>query len=254
MVYILLVAVILLLLAVIYLLKSNVDLYKTNDISNSVTLKSLSDSVLNYNNEIHSIEGRLNLKISCVENIMNANIISSEEIVKKHFNAFEVRIQGIEDNNNESKISYKLIKKEIENLCSKVDLYNESCDEKYKTIEQLNIEQAKKLDELDDNISGIIKDETHSVQSYYEGLNASLKESNSLFISKFEDLRYDFNSMNKTACEHFVKIRNMYSDNTKSISIIEELFRLQMANLLIDDAEDALKIFKESQGDHYGNC
>lgn len=135
-------------------------------------------------------------------------------------------------------IALFFIIKEQKKLLQKLDMIKDNCYDYLKLIQEENKAIAEKQAEFNLKINALIENSFKDMLSSNEELLENIKKGNSVIASLNAESK-KMNKLNDKMCTTF-------KDNAKSISAIEELFRLQMANMLINDTENAIKVFKES--------
>ena len=118
-------------------------------------------------------------------------------------------------------------------------------------------ELLEKQTELENNIAKI----EQNIHSNEEQLEIKLLEQNDEFKQQFMNQRKSINSKIERECssisdEVITKLSNLEEMKKemivvkKKMNVIEELFRLQLVNALVDDVDEALKILGDNNADH----
>lgn len=136
-------------------------------------------------------------------------------------------------------IALFFIIKEQKKLLQKIDMIKDNCYDYLKLIQEENEAIAEKQAEFNLKINALIENSFKDMLSSNEELLENIKKGNSVIASLNAESK-KMNKLNDKMC-------TTLKDNAKNITAIEELFRLQMANMLINDTENAIKVFKESQ-------
>lgn len=229
------------LLLTISILITVIALYKQLQLVNKVN--ELYDKNNNLENKIQSYieiqDKNLDLEIKKLEKLILENIDkinkSIEMVVEKNNTNSKELINNID-------VKDENVKVYIENQRKYIELENMEI-KKYisKNVEQIisNIEDAKKhinsenniafkkllieINNESEKISNLINDEIHKVISYEEDEK-----------KKVDKVLFEINDNKKD-----IKVlRNEFD-------VIEEIFRMQLVNYLVDDANDAIKLLKE---------
>ena len=229
------------LLLTISILITVIALYKQLQLVNKVN--ELYDKNNNLENKIQSYieiqDKNLDLEIKKLEKLILENIDkinkSIEMVVEKNDTNSKELINNID-------VKDENVKVYIENQRKYIELENMEI-KKYisKNVEQIisNIEDAKKhinsenniafkkllieINNESEKISNLINDEIHKVISYEEDEK-----------KKVDKVLFEINDNKKD-----IKVlRNEFD-------VIEEIFRMQLVNYLVDDANDAIKLLKE---------
>lgn len=229
------------LLLTISILITVIALYKQLQLVNKVN--ELYDKNNNLENKIQSYieiqDKNLDLEIKKLEKLILENIDkinkSIEMVVEKNDTNSKELINNID-------VKDENVKVYIENQRKYIELENMEI-KKYisKNVEQIisNIEDAKKHINNENNIA--------FKKSLIEINNESEKISNLINDEIHKVINYEEDEKKK-----FDKVLFEINDNKKNINllksefnVIEEIFRMQLVNYLIDDANDAIKLLKE---------
>ncbi len=198
----------------------------------------------------NDLENKIQYYLETQDKNLDLEIKKLEKLILENVNKINKSIEVVvEKNNTNSKelinnidVKDENIKNYIENQRKYIELENMEI-KKYisENVEQIisNIEDAKKHINNENNIA--------FKKSLIEINNESEKISNLINDEIHKVINYEEDEKKK-----FDKVLFEINDNKKNINllksefnVIEEIFRMQLVNYLIDDANDAIKLLKE---------
>lgn len=185
-------------------------------------LDKLKTTNLNLQNEMEQLENIYNLNFDDLKNNLSGDASSMNEIAKEIQNYNHELIDEIIYLKNELKLKNKILeesKKEISDMNDNIKIleYEKTKEEEYLTLKNKNIENRKKLDELDEEIENLMKNLNQIKNNYDEGIN----KLNEIYISQKENSIFGkIENEIKETTEENEKIK---SENNEIIKYLEDL-------------------------------
>ena len=185
-------------------------------------LDKLKTTNLNLQNEMKQLENIYNLNFDDLKNNLSGDASSMNEIAKEIQNYNHELIDEIIYLKNELKLKNKILeesKKEISDMNDNIKIleYEKTKEEEYLTLKNKNIENRKKLDELDEEIENLMKNLNQIKNNYDEGIN----KLNEIYISQKENSIFGkIENEIKETTEENEKIK---SENNEIIKYLEDL-------------------------------
>ena len=185
-------------------------------------LDKLKTTNLNLQNEMEQLENIYNLNFDDLKNNLSGDASSMNETAKEIQNYNHELIDEIIYLKNELKLKNKILeesKKEISDMNDNIKIleYEKTKEEEYLTLKNKNIENRKKLDELDEEIENLMKNLNQIKNNYDEGIN----KLNEIYISQKENSIFGkIENEIKETTEENEKIK---SENNEIIKYLEDL-------------------------------